>query len=81
MQIQLNFETSSPINKPQLTGQNKRVYEWLLSGRTINCFEAQTIGITALNSRISDLRNKAGIGVKDKFIKLPSGTIVKNYFL
>jgi hypothetical protein len=81
MQIQLNFETGSPINQPHLTGQNKAVYDWLLSGRTINCFEAQTIGITALNSRISDLRNKAGIGIKDKFIKLSSGTVVKNYFL
>ena len=74
MQIQLNFETGSPINQNQLTGQNKAVYDWLLSGRTINCFEAQTIGI-------SDLRNKAGIGIKDKFIKLSSGTVVKNYFL
>jgi hypothetical protein len=81
MQTTLQFETASPINADALTGQNKRVYEWLASGHTINCIQAQTIGITALNSRISDLRNRSGVQVYDRFITLPSGTKVKEYSL
>jgi hypothetical protein len=43
--------------------------------------QAQEIGITALNSRISDLRNKSGIQIFDRFITLPGGSKVKEYSL
>lgn len=81
MQTRIQFPTSSPINTDKLTGQNYKVYEWLLSGKTINTIQAQLINITALNSRISDLRNKSGIQIFDRFITLPGGSKVKEYSL
>jgi len=81
MQTKIDFSTGSKINTDQLGGQNRKVYEWMQSGKTINCFQAQAIGITALNSRVSDLRNRSNIAIYDRFITLPSGTHVKEYSL
>jgi len=77
-QLEISFETASPINREKLTGQNRLVYE-TLQFRTLNCFQAQEMGITALNSRISDLRNKAGIIIYDRFITTSGGSKVKEY--
>lgn len=79
MSTSTSFPTSSPINTEKLKSQNKRVYDWLTSGNTINTIQAQSLGITALNSRISDLRNKSMVQIYDRYIKLPTGTIVKEY--
>lgn len=79
MQTTLDFTSPSPINRDKLTGQNKLVFDILSSGRTLNCFEAQEFGITALNSRISDLRNKAGVIISDRFITTKGGSKVKEY--
>lgn len=81
MQAQLNFTSPSPINVEKLTGQNKEVFDLLNSGRTINRIEAIGKGITALNSRISDLRNKVGIVIFDRFITTNGGSKVKEYSL
>jgi hypothetical protein len=81
MQAELDFTTASNINKDKLTGQNKLVFETLSSGRTLNCFQAQELGITALNSRISDLRNKCGVIIHDRFITTSGGSKVKEYSL
>jgi len=80
-QITIDFTTASKINTEQLTGQNKTVYEIMHSGKTINCLEAQEIGITALNSRISDIRNRAGVKVYDRFITTTGGSKIKEYSL
>lgn len=78
-QLALDFTTGSRLNTDKLTGQNKTVFEVLKSGRTLNCFEAQSMNITALNSRISDLRNKVGVIIYDRFITTPGGSKVKEY--
>ncbi len=80
-QIQLDFTTRAPINKAKLSGQNRLVFDHMASGKTINCFQAQDFGITALNSRISDLRNKSGIIIHDRFITTGGGSKVKEYSL
>ncbi len=81
-QTELSFPSDSPINTEKLGGQNKKVFDWLSSGKTINCIQAQDIFITALNSRISDLRNKFGIKIKDRFVHVGNGrSMVKEYFL
>jgi len=80
-QLMIDFETASTINKSALTGQNKFVFNYLSSGHTINCFQAQQFGITALNSRISDLRNKSKIKIYDRFITTKGGSKVKEYSL
>ncbi len=79
MQTQLNFTSPSPINIEKLTGQNKEVYDLLKTGKTINRIEAIGKGITALNSRISDLRNRVGITIFDRFITTSGGSKVKEY--
>ena len=79
-QLEIIFESPSPINREKLTGQNKLIYE-LLKVRTLNCFQAQDFGVTALNSRISDLRNKSGVIIYDRFITTNGGSKVKEYSL
>lgn len=77
-QTELLFPSDSPINTDRLGGQNKAVFEFLSSGNTINCIQAQNMFITALNSRISDLRNKFGITIYDRFVKIGKSS-VKEY--
>jgi len=82
MQEEIKFETDSPINTDKLTGQNKAIYEHLLSGKTINCIQAQDMYVTALNSRIADLRNKFGVKIYDRFVNIGTGrSMVKEYSL
>lgn len=66
IQAELNFTTTSPENIERLSGQNKRLYEYLLSGNKIHCFHEamRTLRIGYLNSRVSDLRNLHNIEVK-----------------
>ncbi len=77
----MNFESGSKVNKEKLTGQNKLVFDILESGKTINCYEAQEYYITALNSRISDLRNRHGVIIYDRYITTRGGSKVKEYSL
>jgi len=57
-QLELTFPTTSPINTDRLSGQNKRLYDYLAAGNTIHCFHPamKELGIGYLNSRSSDLR-------------------------
>ncbi len=80
-QTEIQFPTDSLINTDKLSGQNRLVFVHLSEGKTINTVEAQSMFITALNSRISDLRNKFKIKIYDRFIKLPGGSNVKEYSL
>lgn len=68
-------------NKEHFAKQDENVLTWLKSGDTINRIEAIQVGITALNSRISTLRNKHKIIIHDRFIRLPSGVMLKEYSL
>jgi hypothetical protein len=52
MELELDFEA-----------QNKRILSLLRAGKSINRIEAIQMGITALNSRISDLRNRQKIAI------------------
>lgn len=66
---QLELFTSSPINREKLEKQNRKVYEHLLSGKTITLLSAwQLYGIRHLHSRISDLRNQNKIHISGKMI-------------
>ena len=81
MQMMLDFATKAPINQGKLTGQNKLVYDILSSGKTLTCFQAQEFNVTALNSRISDLRNINKLTIYDRFITTSGGSKVKEYSL
>ena len=80
-QMTLDFNSPAPINQVKLSGQNKLVYDYLNTGKTLNCFQAQEFNITALNSRISDLRNKSKVRIYDRFITTTGGSKVKEYSL
>lgn len=57
-QLEITFQTTSPINAEKLSKQNRQVYEHLAAGRTITLLIAEHLyGIRHLHSRISDLRN------------------------
>lgn len=79
--MEIEFVTSAPINQAKLSGQNRLVFDVLSSGKTLTCFQAQELNITALNSRISDLRNKHQIIIYDRMIKTSGGSHVKEYSL
>lgn len=86
MQPEIAFPTDSPINTEKLTGQNKRLYDWLSTGQSIHLFHIakRNLQIGFLNSRISDLK-KAGVVVYKRMIKVPDMdgnlTDVKEYSL
>lgn len=70
IQPELNFTTSSPINIDRMKGQCKDLYNYLITGNRITCFSEamRTLKIGYLNSRISDLRNKNKVNIRDRFI-------------
>lgn len=72
IQAEFSFTTASPINVDKLTGQNKRLYDYLKAGNSIHCFsEAKiTLRIGYLNSRASDLLNKNKVPIKKTWIKV-----------
>lgn len=86
MQQEITFPTSSPINISRLSGQNKRLFDYLNEGKTIHVFHPakETLQIGYLNSRISDIR-KCGIVVYKRMIKCIAAngepTDVKEYSL
>lgn len=67
---QPTFETESIINVDSIKGQNKKVYDYISENGSINMIQAHSIGVMHLHSRISDLRNKNGITIYDRFIKV-----------
>lgn len=81
-QLSISFSSSSPINKLKLGGQNKKLFEYLEKGNTINVFSEarKTLGIGYLNSRIADLRCRSGIIIHDRMIEV-NGTHCKEYSL
>lgn len=80
-QIALDFTSGSRLNQKHLSGQNKTIFTHLEKGQTITSHEAWgKYGITALHSRISDLRNKVGIIIYDRFVTR-NGVNVKEYSL
>lgn len=77
-QIQIEFPTNSPINVNKITGQNKRLYDYLLSGKTIHCFHPAKIELKIgyLNSRISDLV-KSNVLISKKYISVNESIVVE----
>ena len=77
-QLNIDFSTKSPINTIKLGGQNRRLYEWLSSGKTIHCMhEAMNqLKIGYLNSRASDLK-KHGITLYKRYISVSETTVVE----
>lgn len=78
LQLNIDFTSGSKLNTLKLSGQNRRLFDWLSSGNTITMLEAGKIGIGYLNSRISDLRNKVGVVIYDRMVDR-CGTKVKEY--
>lgn len=68
-QLQFNFTTSSRINVERLSGQNKRLYQHLVAGNTIHCFDPAkyALQIGYLNSRIADLV-KLNVPINKRYI-------------
>lgn len=76
------FPTSSPINVEKFKGQNKTVYQHLVDYPTITVFDAiSKYSIYHLHSRISDLRNKGGVIIYDRFITDETHGTCKEYSL
>ena len=71
MQTTLNFTSPSPINSDKLTGQNKRLFDYLASGKSIHCMHPDRIALRIgyMNSRISDIV-KAGYEIGKRYIKV-----------
>lgn len=85
-QMQFDFESRSPINAEKLSGQNKKLYEYLANGKHITRYEAEKLfHIGNLHSRISDLKNKYGISIKSEMIQVldffNQKTNVKKYWI
>jgi hypothetical protein len=68
-QLEITFQTTSRINVERLSGQNKRLFDFLAAGNTIHCFHPamKELGIGYLNSRSSDLRKMLIEQGKDLF--------------
>lgn len=71
--------SDSPINQHSLETQNKRLYDHLASGYTINFLQAKQLGVSYLNSRISNLK-ESGIPIYSRFIRI-GNTQCKEYSL
>lgn len=52
-QIEIAFETKSPINTERINGHNKRIYDVLARGEKVNCFQFNGL---VFHSRIADIR-------------------------
>jgi hypothetical protein len=72
VQSTLDFTTHSPVNAERITGQNRRLYDWLANGNSIHCFSPakRELRIGYLNSRASDLINKHNIPVQKKWVQV-----------
>jgi hypothetical protein len=80
-QLAIDFSTASKINTVKLTRQNKVVFLFLEAGNTITTVRAREMfNVFNLHSRISDLRNKAGIIIYDRMIRI-GDTSCKEYAL
>lgn len=64
-----NIPTASPFNPDGVEAQNKRLYDYLQEGNTINFLQARDIGIGFLNSRIAELR-KHQITIHSRYIRI-----------
>jgi hypothetical protein len=74
-----SFATKAPINRDKIKGQNKTVFEYLESGKTLTSMEAiKKWGITRLGARVWDLRHIHGVGIYDRIIT-EAGTHVSQY--
>lgn len=71
-QLELTFTTTSPINLERLTGQNKRLFDYLAAGNTIHCFHPaiKELRIGYLNSRCADLSRILREQGKDLFRRM-----------
>lgn len=78
-QVELEFPTSSPINFEKLSGQNKRLFEFLMTGESIHLFHPakKELKIGFLNSRKSDLANKFDIPIQSEYISVEGTTVIK----
>ncbi|ASZ14531.1 hypothetical protein KTO58_01160 [Chitinophaga pendula] len=85
-QLTFDLTSPSPINAAKFTRQNRLIYQHLACGLTINVFQAiSRYQIYHLHSRLSDIRNKHGVLVYDRMIRVKdsSGNMVscKEYSL
>lgn len=77
--------TGSTINIDSLSGQNKRLIEYLLTGEHINMMHPMKVamGIGYLNSRIADLRKflqYSNFKIESKMIEI-NDVSMKDYWL
>ena len=67
----LELESASPVNTKRMGGQNLRLFNYLLTGKSIHVFSQakKDLRIGFLNSRCSDLINVHGIKIEKEYIK------------
>lgn len=69
-------------NAEQSATQERHILTHLNKGNRITSLEAlNKFGCMRLASRISDLRLKSKIDIESRYIKLPNGKRVKEYFI
>lgn len=70
-QLEISFQSPSPINTEKLSGQNRRLLDYLLAGNSIHVFHPakRLLQIGYLNSRIADIK-KHGIEVHKRYISV-----------
>lgn len=68
-------------NKKATDSQNRAILAYLKSGHRLTQLQAiEMFGCMRLPSRIHDIK-KAGVDIKDQFIKLMNGKRVKEYWI
>lgn len=73
------FATQAPINEDRIRGQNKAIYDYLKTGKTLTSMQAiKRWGITRLGARCWDLRHICNVTIYDRMIK-EAGSDVKEY--
>lgn len=72
IQVQIPFPTESPINQKRLTKQSREIFEYLMTGKSINRYEAgRLFQVGNLHSRIPEIGKALkvfGVQVKREFI-------------
>lgn len=72
-QTESNLTSKSALNVERMTKQNKRLYEYLLTGQPINVFSQakRDLRIGFLKSRVSELINDHKVEIKKQRVRVP----------
>lgn len=70
------------VNPASSQSQNARIYAYMLAGHRISPILAlHKFGSFRLGARIADIRERYGVSIESKYILLPNGKRVKEYWI